>query len=206
MMNTNNILLIKQNNHFVKKEVLDEKYILIPEKDDDLEFIFILFDKNLNVEVNLKDEETFAKIKVLYLVNKNQKLDIQIKMNHIAQKTSSIQEVKGVVKDMANVLFHGGILIKNEAQRADGYQNHRAFLLSDEAMVTAIPELEIYADDVKCTHGSAVGPLDKEGVFYLMSRGITKQNAERILIKSFINSLVPEEYQYITNDWIDTNV
>ena len=69
-----------------------------------------------------------------------------------------------------------------------------------------MPELEIYADDVKCAHGSATGPLEKDAVFYLMSRGISERNAKKILIHSFINDIIPVAYQPLCDDWIEQNV
>ncbi len=205
-MTTNNILLVKKDGRFLLEKTFQANAIYTLEKNQELEYIYIIFNNKLNIEVNLKDEASFAKIKVLYLANCSSEIDISVKMNHLFCNTTSVQEIKGIAKDAAQVTFQGGIFIENEAQHSDGYQNHRALLLSDTAKITSVPALEIYADDVKCTHGSATGPLDKEGLFYLMSRGISQKEAERILIQSFINDIVPPEYQYLTNEWIALNV
>ena len=79
-------------------------------------------------------------------------------------------------------------------------------LLSDDALVQAVPALEIYADDVKCAHGSATGPLDKNALFYLLSRGITEKMAKKMLLESFIFDMVPNEGLSITQQWIENHV
>lgn len=205
-MHTNNFLLIKQNGEFSFQELVTDSFVLTPNKKDSLEYIFVIFNNRLNVEVNLLNEEVEALIKVLYLASENKKIDIQIKANHLAEKTKSSQIIKGILTDQSQVHFHGNIHISKNGQYSDGYQNHRALLLSERAMVSSVPELEIYADDVKCAHGSATGPLEKEALFYLMSRGINRKEAERILIQSFLNDILPEQYHFIIDEWVANHV
>ena len=205
-MHTNNLLLVKKGDEFVLSEIHQTEYELISQKNGDNEYIFILFNNKLNVELNLKDEDSFIDLKVLYLAAGEEQIDIDIKSSHLALKTKSSQIIKGILTDKAKVKFHGNIYISKEGQQSDGFQNHRALLLSKNALVESVPELEIYADDVKCAHGSATGPIEKESLFYLMSRGIKQKQAEKILIQSFLNDILPEKYQFIVEEWIEKHV
>ena len=100
----------------------------------------------------------------------------------------------------------GTIEIPKDSQKCDGRQNHRAVLLSDKAIVSATPQLEIWADDVQCAHGSAVGPLDKNQLFYLQARGLPKKLARHLLLQSFLGGLMPTEFDAIISKWMDENV
>ena len=124
----------------------------------------------------------------------------------MTRETKSSQIIKGIATDKSKVSFNGNIYIDNLAQKSDGLQNHRAVLLSDDACIQAVPALEIYADDVKCAHGSATGPLDETVLFYLLSRGISLKTAEKMLLMSFVADIVPEEYKNITQQWIENHV
>ena len=104
------------------------------------------------------------------------------------------------------MVFDGIIRIPKDSQHCDGHQNHRAILLSDTASVQATPELEIYADDVKCSHGSAVGALDENHLFYLLSRGIPMDEAKKILLKSYVMEILPETWEQYVDEWMDENV
>ena len=104
------------------------------------------------------------------------------------------------------MIFDGVIRIPFDSQKCDGHQNHRAILLSDRASVRATPELEIYADDVKCSHGSAVGGLDETQLFYLVSRGIQQNMAKKMLLKSYAMELLPEKWEVYVDEWMDENV
>ena len=143
---------------------------------------------------------------MLYLANQKDKLNINIRTNHWAYNTKSSQIIKGIATDESVVNFNGNIYIDQKAQKTDGAQNHRALILSDDAVIQSVPALEIYADDVKCAHGSATGPLDSGALFYLMSRGISLKVAKEMLLSSFIADMLPECYQELTNKWIKTNV
>ena len=100
------------------------------------------------------------------------------------------------------VAFNGIITIPYDSQKCDGHQNHRAVLLSDKAKVISVPQLEIWADDVKCAHGSAIGPLDKDQLFYLQTRGLTEHQAKKILLSSFFNHFTSTEFDHIIQDWM----
>ena len=205
-MSTNNLMFIKKEDGFKKQEVGSNPITYHVKNEQHISVVFLLFHSNLNVTIDLEDENSSCDIKVLYLIKQKEKMDIQVKINHIKGETTSSQIIKGIILDEAQVNFVGKIYIAPNAQKSDGHQNHRAVLLSNEGRVTSTPELEIYADDVKCSHGSATGPLEQESIFYLMSRGISKKEAERILLHSFINDIIPNEYQTITDEWINQHV
>jgi Fe-S cluster assembly protein SufD len=97
---------------------------------------------------------------------------------------------KGALKDKANSTFRGLIRVAPNAQRSDAYQANRNLLLSEHAHADSIPELEIEADDVRCTHGATIGPIDPEQVFYLMARGIERVQAEQLITEGFFDPLM----------------
>src|SRR5690606_38351066 len=121
------------------------------------------------------------------------------------------QHFKGVIDDQARAIFQGKIHVHRPAQKTDGYQSHHALLLSDQAEVSAKPELEIYADDVKCSHGATAGMLDTSALFYLQSRGIPEAEARALLILSFLSQTlervsdeaVRELYRARVTSWLD---
>ena len=112
--------------------------------------------------------------------------DITTVVRHEAPGCSSRQTVKNVITGRAHGVFQGKIAVARAAQRTDGYQMNQALLLSDQAAVDSKPELEIFADDVKCSHGATVGALDPEQLFYLRSRGVPRQEARAILVRAFL--------------------
>lgn len=202
----NNILLIKKGDVIEKSDLTNPVVSFTPKADSLLECFLIVFDGNVNITVDLEEEGASCSLNVLYLADKEHHVDIALKVNHLAYNTKSTQIIKGIATDKSKVSFEGNIYIDNKAQKSDGIQNHRALLLSDEAVVQAVPALEIYADDVKCEHGSATGPLDETALFYLLSRGIPPKTAKKILLESFISKMIPEQYLYVTKEWIEENV
>ncbi len=116
--------------------------------------------------------------------------DITTVVRHLAPGCSSRQTVKNVITGRARAVFQGKIAVARAAQQTDGYQMNQALLLSDEAQVNSKPELEIFADDVKCSHGATVGALDPDQLFYLRSRGVPDQQARAILVRAFLAELL----------------
>ncbi len=204
-MHTDNILLIKKGD-VIERRPLSLSEAFFPTKTNPLECFLIVFKGDVNVCVDLKEEGAFCSIKTLYLASKNNQINLNIQVNHLTRETKSSQIIKGIATDKSKVSFNGNIYIDNLAQKSDGLQNHRAVLLSDDACIQAVPALEIYADDVKCAHGSATGPLDETVLFYLLSRGISLKTAEKMLLMSFVADIVPEEYKNITQQWIENHV
>lgn len=122
--------------------------------------------------------------------DKKQHFDQHTFQNHIVGQGTSDLLYKGALKDNAFSAFRGLIRINPNAQRSDAYQQNRNLLLSEHAHADSIPELEIEANDVRCTHGATVGPLEEEAVFYLMARGIPRPEAERLITEGFFDELI----------------
>ena len=106
------------------------------------------------------------------------------------ENTKSYQLIKSVINDNSKSVYQGKIYVDSKAQKTDGYQLSKAVLLNEQAEFNAKPELEIYADDVKCSHGSASGSLDDNSIFYLMSRGLDQKTAKELLINGFLLDVV----------------
>ena len=131
-------------------------------------------------------------------MSKNKHHEIRTKTNHLYENTKSYQLIKSVIDDSSKSVYQGKIYVDSKAQKTDGYQLSKAILLNEQAEFNAKPELEIYADDVKCSHGSASGSLDDNSIFYLMSRGLNQTTAKELLINGFLLDVVEK----ITDDEI----
>jgi Fe-S cluster assembly protein SufD len=113
-------------------------------------------------------------------------------VTHDAVGCESRQVFKKVLKNGATGVFQGKILVKPGAQKTDGYQISQSLLLDDDSQFLAKPELEIYADDVKCSHGSTTGAIDETALFYLRSRGVSREDATALLVLSFLADAIAE--------------
>jgi Fe-S cluster assembly protein SufD len=120
-----------------------------------------------------------------YLLREQQEATIATFVDHAAPCARTSEVVKGVVDDRAHGIFQGKIRVRTDAQKTDAHQLNRNLILSPRAAVDTKPELEIYADDVKCSHGATVGDLDEAQLFYLRARGIPEAEARRILVEAF---------------------
>lgn len=128
----------------------------------------------------------FCRLAGLYLGDGKQVLDTTTRVTHSAPDCLSRQVHKGVLDGQARGVFQGKVLVVREAQRTDGYQSHKALMLSRKAEIDAKPELEIYADDVKCSHGATAGELDSDALFYLRARGIDEATARAMMVEAFL--------------------
>jgi Fe-S cluster assembly protein SufD len=145
-----------------------------------------------------------------YMVNGNQHCDTTTVIDHAQPQCTSREVYKGVIDGNARAVFQGKIIVRPDAQKTDGYQLNRALLLSDTAEIDSKPELEIYADDVKCSHGATAGELDDDQLFYLRARGIDLETARNLLISAFladaINEIrietVRESFQGTVSNWL----
>lgn len=137
--------------------------------------------------MKLLERGVSCKINGIYLLRGRQSHDFTILADHFDESGHSAQHFKGVIDDQARAIFQGKIHVRRPAQKTDGYQSHHALLLSQDAENCAKPELEIYADDVKCSHGATSGQLDEAALFYLRSRGIPLNEARALLIRSFLH-------------------
>jgi Fe-S cluster assembly protein SufD len=126
----------------------------------------------------------------LYLVDGNRHVDNHTTIDHAMPNCDSREIYKGILADKARGVFNGKIIVRPDAQKTDAKQTNRALLLSEDAQINSKPELEIFANDVKCTHGAAVGQLDKDAVFYLRSRGIGLVEARHLLIHAFAGDVL----------------
>ncbi len=138
------------------------------------------------VYVDLNGAQANTDIRGIYITDATQKVDNTVCVRHMAEGCESSQLFKGILNDCAQGIFQGKIYVDRQAQLTDGYQMHRAILLSRDAEVDCKPELEIYADDVKCSHGASTGEIDTEQVFYLQSRGVDTATARQLLLKAFL--------------------
>ncbi len=142
------------------------------------------------VSCNLEGQYSSAFINGIHLLSKNKHHEIRTNTNHLYENTKSYQLIKSVIDDSSKSVYQGKIYVDSKAQKTDGYQLSKAVLLNEQAEFNAKPELEIYADDVKCSHGSASGSLDENSIFYLMSRGLDQKTAKELLISGFLLDVV----------------
>jgi len=152
--------------------------------------------------VDLIENGAYAEVNAVYMMNGWATLDITTEIRHLASETYSQQLVKGVVGDQAKGIFQGKIHIAQNAIKTKGWQQHRALLLSDDAEVDVKPELEIYADDVQCSHGSACGEIDAEQLFYMKSRGMSEDVAKKMLINAYIEEVIAKVDDEKISNWI----
>lgn len=127
-------------------------------------------------------------------------IDNTVLVIHTAEGCESRQVYKSVLDDRARSVFQGKVLVRQQAQRTDGYQISQAVLLGERAEFDSKPELEIYADDVKCSHGSTAGALDDSALFYLRSRGVERREAESMLVAAFLDEVIEEVERQETAD------
>ncbi len=142
------------------------------------------------INCNLKGEHSSAFVNGIFSLDKNKHHEIRTTINHLSENTKSYQLIKSVLEDSSKAVYQGKIYVNSVAQKTDGYQLSKAILLNKDSEFNAKPELEIYADDVKCSHGSASGSLDEESIFYLMSRGLNYNQARELLINGFLLDVV----------------
>ena len=142
------------------------------------------------INCNLNGKYSSAFVNGIFSIKDNQQHEIRTIINHLVENTKSYQLIKSVLGKYSKAVYQGKIFVDQKAQKTDGYQLSRAILLDETSEFNAKPELEIYADDVKCSHGSASGSLDENSIFYLMSRGLNYQQSKELLINGFILEVI----------------
>ena len=142
------------------------------------------------INCNLKGEYSSAFVNGVFSLNENQQHEIRSTINHLVENTKSYQLIKSVLGKNSKAAYQGRIYVDSKAQKTDGYQLSKAILLDETSEFNAKPELEIYADDVKCSHGSSSGNIDQDSLYYLMTRGLSQTDASKLLIKGFLNDVV----------------
>ena len=166
----------------------------IDQEENSISEIFFLssgstFSKN-EVNCNLKGKFASAFVNGIFSLNNKKHHEIKSNINHLFENTKSYQLIKAVLGDESKAVYQGKIFVNSDAQKTDGYQLSKAILLNKDSEFNAKPELEIYADDVKCSHGSASGSLNEDSIFYLMSRGLNYQQSRELLINGFLLDVV----------------
>lgn len=164
-----------------------------------------------NIHPVLNGEGCNSSINGLFMSSDKQHMDNFMKVEHASPHCDSRQLYNGILTDKSKGVFHGRIIVHKDAQKTDAKQTNRNLLLSDDAKIDTKPQLEIYADDVKCTHGATIGQMDKDAIFYLRSRGIDDYAAKSILLEAFAkqnidNIKVTEIKQYVeklVKDWFE---
>lgn len=149
--------------------------------------IYVLCDEpgELGYNIYLEGERASAEVKGLWIGRDDIKMSMRVQIHHDADKCSSLQVLKGIATDKSQIGINSGVVVAEHTVGNDAEQQLHNLLLSERAVIDTSPELQIYADDVKCSHGATVGQLDKDALYYLQSRGIDYQQARSMLLIAF---------------------
>ena len=195
-------------NFNLKKDAILKNYKIDKFKNDNLKYSFNNIEQGDNsvsetfilsagsnylkneINCNLNGGYSSAFINGVFSLKENQQHEIRTTINHLVENTKSYQLIKSVLGKNSKSVYQGKIFVNSKAQKTDGYQLSKAILLDETSEFNAKPELEIYADDVKCSHGSASGSLDENSIFYLMSRGLNYQQSKKLLINGFLLEVI----------------
>lgn len=140
--------------------------------------------------IDVAGENVETHLNGTYVLKGNQHVDNHTTVDHLKPNCESNELYKGVVDENATAVFNGKVFVRQNAQKINAYQSNGNVLLSDSASVNSKPELEIYADDVKCSHGSTTGQLDEEAIYYLRARGISEKSAKALMVTAFIGDVI----------------
>jgi Fe-S cluster assembly protein SufD len=153
-------------------------------------FIFggALVRNNHHITLNGKNGESH--LNGLLIANDTNLIDNHTLIDHAVANCNSNELYKGIANDKATAVFNGKIMVRRDAQKTNAYQSSKNILMSDDATVNTKPQLEIFADDVKCSHGTSTGKVDEEALFYLKARGIGDTSARRLLLQAFAQELI----------------
>ncbi len=197
-----------QKNSILKNYKIDKnvnsniKYYFnnVSQDNNSISEIFLLssgseFIKN-EINCNLNGKYASAFVNGVFILNEKKHHEIKTNINHLVENTKSYQLIKSVLEDTSKAVYQGKIFVDSKAQKTDGYQLSKAILLNENTEFNAKPELEIYADDVKCSHGSASGSLNEDSIFYLMSRGLNYKEAKKLLINGFLLDVIEKITDY----------
>ena len=161
-------------------------------------------------EINIDGEKANCTIQSGLFLNFDNQQEIKTHLNHMKPDCTSHQTIKNVLNKNCKSTFQGKIFVKDIAQKTNAYQLSKALILSDSSEFNAKPELEIYADDVKCSHGSTSGSINEDSIYYLMTRGISRKNAIELLTKAFLfevtNSIVNKEIKNFIEKNVDRQI
>ena len=183
--------------YFVGRDVVPETIVL--GRDEELSVLLIALpgvSADVSLKVDLNGEGARFAINGVGISTADEKIRVHVELRHNVPGCSSSQLFKNLVGGMARVDFYGRIIVAQDAQKTEAYQANHNLLLSETARVNTKPQLEIYADDVKCSHGATIGKLNEDEQFYMRSRGISLAEARFLQMISFVSpvfELVPEE-------------
>jgi Fe-S cluster assembly protein SufD len=141
-------------------------------------------------EVRMLGEHCETQMHGLYLMDKEQRIDNYVYVEHAFPNCTSNELFKGILDDSSRAAFNGHVLVCEHASKTDAVQSNKNILLTDKAIVDSKPFLEIYNDDVKCSHGSTIGQLDETALFYIRSRGISERTAKTLLMYAFCDEVI----------------
>ncbi len=200
---TNSIteIAIMQNAHveFVKAQLASDKSThisftqAIQERDSTFDTVIVTLNGELvrnNLHIKLNDVNCTSHLFGLYILDGNQLVDNHTMVDHAMPNCFSNELYKGIIGGKASGVFNGKIFVRKDAQKTNAFQSNKNILLTDDAQMNAKPQLEIFADDVKCTHGATIGQLDEEALFYLQTRGIGEKNARALLNIAFASDVI----------------
>ncbi len=143
-----------------------------------------------NLNIVLDGEYIETHLNGLYLTNGNQVVDNHTLVDHRKPNCNSNELYKGIIEDKSSATFNGKIYVRKDAQKTNAFQSNKNILLSDDGTINTKPQLEIYADDVKCSHGTSTGKLDADKIFYLRARGLSETTAKKLLMHAFASEVV----------------
>lgn len=175
-----------------------EEYLLTVQAGEKLELEYVVLpgeSKDIDVFVDLAGPGAELNLKALYICNAEEKVNFRILVHHRAPGCRSTQLVKGIAGGSSQVSFNGTIVVAPDAQKTEAFQENHNILLTEQARVETRPQLEIYADDVKCSHGATIGRLNEDELFYMRSRGIPLNEAQALQILSFLSPVIPDGRQ-----------
>lgn len=156
----------------------------------------------VDIDIIHAGESAHSQLNVIYLLDGKELFDLHSAIEHTKPNGNSEQNVRCIVADHANAIFNGRIHIHRDAQKILAEMNNRNLLMSDDAQINTKPELEIYADDVRCAHGATIAEIDEKAMYYLQSRGISRSDAQVMLSFGFINELVDMMNNQALAQWL----
>jgi len=154
------------------------------------------------VKIELKGERAHAGVCGFYLPEHQQLIDNHTVVDHQVPNCTSNELYKGVLFDQSRGVFNGKVFVRKDAQKTEAYQSNKNIMMSDTAEMDSKPELEIYADDVRCSHGSTTGTFDQEALFYLRARGLSEMGAKQMLVSAYINEVIDQSGQPLVIDFV----
>lgn len=199
--NVVNRLIIKENAHLqlfkLQNESLNTYLVSNIDADQYRDSTFTTFSLDLggqivrnNLSIHLKDSNTMSNMFGIYIPNGEQHMDNQTFIDHAFPHCESHELYKGIINDKGRGVFNGKVLVRQDAQKTNAFQQNSSLVLSDKAVMDSKPQLEIFADDVRCSHGATIGQLDDTSIYYLKARGLSELQAKTLLQFAFVGEVI----------------